>query len=211
MLGVSQPSSLAEISSRDLEGEKVQKGQRIIARFLSTVAQSLDGENGENPRFPKLLLLQSDCSIASWRTWLFYASRHDPSDPRPWLGARGTTSQPRAVSLLATRRPQVPSNISSVATRGRCHEFQLRMVAGQACTPQFHTSRGWGMVRCSEVLIFISPQTSSRLSWVKLSNTHDFQLQTPKVDTSCLHKSLDVILRLLSYLGYDEWLLQLLW
>jgi hypothetical protein len=29
------------------------------------VAQNLDGENGENPHFPKLLLLQSDCSIVS--------------------------------------------------------------------------------------------------------------------------------------------------
>jgi hypothetical protein len=37
-----------------------------------------------------------------------------------------------------------------------------------------------------------------------------FQLQTPKVDASCLHKSLDVILRLSSYIGYDERLLQLL-
>jgi hypothetical protein len=38
----------------------------------------------------------------------------------------------------------------------------------------------------------------------------DFQLQTPKVDASCLYKSLNVILRLSSYLGYDEQLLQLL-
>jgi hypothetical protein len=45
---------------------------------------------------------------------------------------------------------------------------------------------------------------------VRLSNTHHFQLQIPKVDTSCLHKSLGVILRLSSYLGYDERLLQLL-
>jgi hypothetical protein len=98
-----------------------------------------------------------------------------------------------------------------VATCGRCRELQLQMVAGQACKPQFHTSQGWGMVRCSEVLIFLLPRTSSCLSWVKLSNTQDFQLWSPKVDTSCLHKSLGVILRLSSYLGYDEWLLQLLW
>jgi hypothetical protein len=125
-------------------------------------------------------------------------------------GCSGTTSQPRAVSLPATRCPQVPSNISLVVMRGRCRELQLKMVVGQACKPQFHTSRGWGTVRCSEVLIFLLPHASSRLLWVKLSNTHDFQLQTPKVDASCLHKSLDTILWLSSYLGYDERLLQLL-
>jgi hypothetical protein len=35
---------------------------------------------------------------------------------------------------------------------------------------------------------------------VKLSKTHDFELRTPKVDASYLHKSLDMILRLSSYL-----------
>jgi hypothetical protein len=41
-------------------------------------------------------LEEFDCVYASW---------HDPSDPRPWSGARGSTSQPRAVSLQATQRP----------------------------------------------------------------------------------------------------------
>jgi hypothetical protein len=54
---------------------------------------------------------------------------------------------------------------------------------------------------------FLSPQTSSRLSWVRLSSTHDFQLQIPKVDAFDLRKSIGVILRLSSYLGYDERLL----
>jgi hypothetical protein len=172
--------------------------------------QSLDGENGESPCFPKLLLLKIGGSIVSWRTWLFYALRHDPSNPRPLLGAQGMTSQPWAVSLRATRHSHVPSNISSIVARGRCCELQLRMVAGQACRPQIHTSRGWGTIRCSEVLTFLSPQTSSHLSWVKLSNTHDLQLWTPNVNASCLHKSLGVILRLSSYLGYNERLFQLL-
>jgi hypothetical protein len=110
------------------------------------------------------------------------------------------TSQPRAVSLPATRRPLVPSNISLVVARARCHELQLRTVAGQACRPQIHTSRGWGTVRCSEVLPFLSPQTSSCLSWAKLSNTHDLQLQIPKVDASCLHKCLGMTSRLSSFL-----------
>jgi hypothetical protein len=55
-----------------------------------------------------------------------------------------------------------------------------------------------------------TPQTSSRLSWVKLLNTHDLQLQIPKVDTSCLHKSLVMTSRLSSFLGYDERSLQVL-
>jgi hypothetical protein len=165
---------------------------------------NLDGENGGSPRSPKLLLLQSDCSIVSWRTWSFYALWHDPFDPKSWFGARGTTSQPRAVSLQATQRPQVPSNTSLLTTRGRCREPQSMMVAGQTCRPQFHTSRGWGMVRCSEALTFLSLQSSSRLSRGKLSNTHDFQLWTPKVNASCLHKSLGVTSRLSSFPGLDE-------
>jgi hypothetical protein len=120
--------------------------------------RSPDDENKESPHFPRLLLLQSDCFVVSWRTWLFYTSWHDPSDSRPWLGARGTTTQPRAVSLQATRRPYVPSNIFLATTRGRCCELQLMMVAGQACKPQSHTSWGWGTVRCSKVLIFLSPK-----------------------------------------------------
>jgi hypothetical protein len=65
---------------------------------------------------------------------------------------------------------------SSVATRGRCHELQLKMVAGPASKPQSHTSRGWGIVRCSKELTFLSPRISSRHSLVKLSNTHDHLL-----------------------------------
>jgi hypothetical protein len=37
-------------------GERVIKAQRTIVCFLPTVAQSPDGENRENPLFPKLLL-----------------------------------------------------------------------------------------------------------------------------------------------------------
>jgi hypothetical protein len=42
----------------------------------------------------------------------------------------------------------------------------------------------------------------------EILSTHDFQLQIPKVDASCLHKSLGVTSRLLSYLRYDEQLLR---
>jgi hypothetical protein len=89
-------------------------------------------------------------------------------------------------------------------------QHNVNRSTGQACRPQIHSSRGWGTVQCSEVLIFLSPQTSSRLSWEKHSNTHDLQLRVPKADASYLHKTLGMILRLSSYLGYDEWLLQLL-
>jgi hypothetical protein len=60
------------------------------------------------------------------------------------------------------------------------------------------------MVRYSEVLTSLLPQTSSRLSWVKPSNTHDFHLRTPKVDIFCLHKSLGVTSWLSSFLGLNE-------
>jgi hypothetical protein len=84
------------------------------------------------------------------------------------------------------------------------------MVAGQACKPQSHTSRGWGMVQCSEALTFLSPQTSSQLSLVRPSSTNDLLLQTPRVNISCLHKPLGMTSRLSSYLGYDELPFQLL-
>jgi hypothetical protein len=38
---------------------------QTIASSLPTVAQCLDGEKGENPRFPKSLLHQSGCYIVS--------------------------------------------------------------------------------------------------------------------------------------------------
>jgi hypothetical protein len=109
---------------RDLEGETVLTGTVNSRTFLNMATRSPDGENGGSPHSPKLLLLQSDYSIVSWRNWSFYASWHDPFDPKSWLGARGTTSQSRAVSLQAILRPQVPSNTSLVATRGRCREPQ---------------------------------------------------------------------------------------
>jgi hypothetical protein len=45
--------------------KRFKKEQGTIAHSLSMVAQSLDGENGENHHFPKLLPLQSGCSIVS--------------------------------------------------------------------------------------------------------------------------------------------------
>jgi hypothetical protein len=156
------------------------------------------------------LLPRSGCTIVCWRTWLSYAWWHDPSDPWPWLGAQGTTSQPRAMSFQATRCPRVPFSISSIVTCERCHELQLRMAVSLTCKPQFHTYRVWETNWCSEALTFLSPQTSPCLSSVTLSSTHEFQLWTPMVNASCLHKSLGVILRHSNYLGYGKRLLQLL-
>jgi hypothetical protein len=63
--GCHSPPPKNKISSQDLKGENVIKEQRTIAHSLSMVAQSPDDENGENPRFPRSLLLQSGCSIVS--------------------------------------------------------------------------------------------------------------------------------------------------
>jgi hypothetical protein len=86
--------------------------------------------------------------------------------------------------------------------RGRCHELLLRTVAGSACKPQSHTSWGWGTVRCSKALTFLSPQTSSRPSYARPSNIHDLLLRAP-INASCLHRSPGVTSRLSSFLGYD--------
>jgi hypothetical protein len=120
--GVSQPSPLTKISTRDFEGVAARQEQWTITHFLTMEKWCLDGENKGSPRFPKLFLPQCDFSIVSWRTSLFYAMWHNPSDLELWLGAQGTTSQPWAVSLQATQCPPVPSNISFVVTCGRCHE-----------------------------------------------------------------------------------------
>jgi hypothetical protein len=146
------------------------------------VTRSLDGENENSHRFPKLLPLQCGWYIVSWRTWLFYASWHDPSDPRPWLGARDMTSQPRVVSLQATWHPWMPLSISSIVTCEKCHELQLRMVVGPVCKPQLHISREWEMIRCSKALTFRlllenwSIATNSTTTWnivTKLINCCD--------------------------------------
>jgi hypothetical protein len=63
--GCYNPPPKNKISSLDLKGEKFLKGQRTIARSLTTVTQNPDGENGGNTRFPMLLLLLYRCSIGS--------------------------------------------------------------------------------------------------------------------------------------------------
>jgi hypothetical protein len=119
-----------------------------------------------------------------------------------WLS--GCDMSTRVVSLQATQHPRVPSNISSIATHGRCGGLQLRMVVGQACKPHIQISQGWEMTQCRKVLTFLWSQTSSRFSLARPSSTHDLRLWTPRLDASCLHKSLVVTLRLSSSLGYDE-------
>jgi hypothetical protein len=54
--GMSQPSPLTEMSSQDLEGVVTLTGTMNSRTFLTMATQSLDGENGENSHFPKLLL-----------------------------------------------------------------------------------------------------------------------------------------------------------
>jgi hypothetical protein len=49
--GLSQPSPLIEISSRDFEGVVALQEQRTIAHFLTMSKQNLDCENKESPCF----------------------------------------------------------------------------------------------------------------------------------------------------------------
>jgi hypothetical protein len=56
------------------------------------------------------------------------------------------------------------------------------------------------MSQCSEVLIFLLLQISSRPLWVKLSDIHDLKLQILRAKASCLHSTLGVTSRLLGYL-----------
>jgi hypothetical protein len=112
------------------------------------------------------------------------------------------------VPFPVIQHPRVPSSTSLVEICGRCRELLPTMVVTPTCMPRFHTSQVWGMVRCSKVIAFLSLQTSLRPSLMKPSSAHDLQPQTVKVGVSCLHSSLGVTLRLLSYLVYD---VPLLW
>jgi hypothetical protein len=64
------------------------------------------------------------------------------------------------------------------------------------------------MARCSEVIAFLSLQTSLCPSLAKPLSTHDLYPQTVKIGISCLHSSLGMTLQLLSCLGYDVLLLR---
>jgi hypothetical protein len=63
---VSHPSPLKRNLVLRFEKEKCpNRNNEQSHTFSSIVTRSLDGENEESSRFPKLLLLQSDCSIVS--------------------------------------------------------------------------------------------------------------------------------------------------
>jgi hypothetical protein len=114
----------------------------------------------------------------------------------------------RVVPLLAIQHPCVLSSTSLTKICGRCRELLPTTVVIPACMSHFHTSQVWGTTRCSEVIAFLSLQTSSHPSLVKPSSTHDLQPQTIKVDVSYLHSSIGVTLWLLSCLEYNVPLLR---
>jgi hypothetical protein len=113
----------------------------------------------------------------------------------------------RVVPLPAIQYPWVPLSTSLAEIRGRCHEPLPTMMVIPTCMPHFHTSQVWGMARCSEVITFLSLQTSSRPSLAKPLDTHVLHPQTVKVYASYLHNSLSVTLWLLSCLEYNVLLL----
>jgi hypothetical protein len=118
------------------------------------------------------------------------------------------SSPSRVVPLPAIQHPRVPSNTSLVEICERCRELLPMMVVTPTCMSPFHTSQELGMIQYNEVIASLSLQTSSRPSLVKPLSTRGPQLQTIKVDASCLHSSLGATLRLLIFLGYDVPLLR---
>jgi hypothetical protein len=167
------------------------------------VTQNLDDVSGESLHSTTWPFLRYGCSIAPYRTWSPCALWRDPFYPRSWLDAQDRSSPPWLLSCQVIPHPHVSSSTSLAMIRGRYHELLPTMVVISTCITRFHTSQVWERVQCSEVLIFLSLQTSSRPSWVKLLDTHDFQLQTPRVGSSCLHSFLGVTLQPLSCLEYD--------
>jgi hypothetical protein len=109
----------------------------------------------------------------------------------------------RVMPLPAIQHPRVPSNTSLVEIRGRCRELLPMTVVTLTCIPPSHTSTELGMVQYNEVIASLSLQISSRPSLAKPLSTRGLKPQTVRVGASCLHSSLGVTLRLLSFLGYD--------
>jgi hypothetical protein len=145
-----------------------------------------------------LLLLLYGCSIGSCRTWLSSALWHDSFDLRSWSGAWDMSNLTRMVPLPVIPHPRVPSITSSIMTRGKCHKPLPVTVVTTTYMPRVHTSQEWGMVRCIEVIAFLSLQISSRPSLTKPLGIRDLQPQTVMVDISYLHSSLDVTLASMS-------------
>jgi hypothetical protein len=190
------------------EWRKVLKGQQTIARSLTTVAQTSDGENRENLHSPMLLLLLYGCSIGSCTTWSSSVLWHDSFDPRSWSGARDMSNLTRVVSLPVIPHPRVPSSTFLAVIRGRCCGVLPFTVVTPACMPRFHISQEWGIVQCNKVVASLSLQTSLHPSLPKPLGIRDFQPQIVMVDVSYLHSSLGITWRLLGCLEYG---VPLLW
>jgi hypothetical protein len=114
----------------------------------------------------------------------------------------------RAVPLPVIQYARVASNTSLAAIRGRCRELLPIMVVTLTCMPPSHTSPELGMVQYNEVITSLPLRIFSRPSLAKPLSTRGLQPQTLRVGASCLHTSLGVALRFLSFLGYDVPLLQ---
>jgi hypothetical protein len=113
------------------------------------------------------------------------------------------SSQSRVEPHPVIQHSRASSNTSLAVIRGRYLELLPTTVATPSCMLRFHTFQGWEMVQCSEVLVFLLFQTFSCPLQAKPLDTHDPQLQTPRVSTSCLHNSLGMILWPLGYLECD--------
>jgi hypothetical protein len=185
------------------KGERFKKGQRTVARSLSTTTRSLDDENGGNLHPPMLLLLPYGCSIGSCRTWSSCALWHGSFGPRSWSDVWDVSSPCLVVPLPAIQHLRVPSNTSLAKIRGKCHELLPMTVVTLTCMPPSHTSPELEMVQYNEVIAFLSLQISSRPSLAKHLSTCGLQPQTVRVGASCLHSSLGATLWLLNFLGYD--------
>jgi hypothetical protein len=117
-------------------------------------------------------------------------------------------SPSRVVPLPTIQYPRVPSNTSLAEICGRYRQLLLMAVVTPTCMPPSHTSKKLEMVQFNEVIASLSLQISSRLSLVKPLSTRGLPPQTVKVGASCLHSSLGITLRLLSFLRYDVPLLR---
>jgi hypothetical protein len=114
----------------------------------------------------------------------------------------------RVVPLLAIQHPRVPSNTSLAEIRGRCRELLPMIVVTPTCMAPSYTSQELEMVQYNEVIASLSLQISSHRSLAKPLSIRGLPPQTVKVSASCLHSSLGITLRLLSFLRYDVPLLR---
>ena len=92
-----------------------------------------------------------------------------------------------------------PEDTSSVVTRGTHCAQQTRFRGAEVSMLLVHIAQALGMDQCIWVQVSLLPRNAIHPSLVKLSGTHNLQLESARVDVACLHNSSVELGLLLNY------------